>query len=1272
MSVSISDIQSLKDKTVYETSDETIVLKRDFNKIIHSPQYIILGFLNGYMYTSRGTYIAKSTLDGNEIAEIRLEVEHGTFFEGVHYFYLWDENIIYRLNESLEIDWEIEIEDEIQSVVMDIREDLYVLTKNSRDIRKYLSDGTLLMYISGSDDPTKDIRLYNVFVSKGAGWLYVIGTEFWDYNNKAQSFIDKYDTRTWDKIERQIITYGENIEIDDLQYAYDKFYVKGDYIYIYAMQYISKINIKAIEMWRYIAGYNSATGTFDQIGHIEYDDNPFNEYLYFVEDLYSSNGHSFGKMGLNGSTIWQITMTDSADEIDFNIDIYQDKIYTTNRAMIETKKGYVLSLDDKQVLFRARAGHLIEIIDFNSDEIYSPDNYEGMYLLASTIKEGIPKIVYHPLRHDDGDVVEEFGNVLLLPEENFGYTDLDNYDYKYLLCSNYAIDANDFSIIFAKNYKPVYTKLKNVIKTKQPYLPDRMYEYILSMPGDRIDTMQDKDIIRSRWKWSYDRYLLADRNMFFTEIITKDLELTIITKDKGYIIIRKQRDIYTYILCRYDDINLIEEWLKENGVMDTMLPDLVADLIHHTMNSVRGIQIAGTPTIYDLHSYKQHEYMFDGTEYYNNTWGTQIFSCTNLPYDKRKCFKKVYIDSLVNIIKRQEMRPILLFLNGKAIKWSDVTVVRDLNYSYLLINNTNPYETELSCIMFPCDIRYGEDNDCLDDDICSTYFYFDEDGLLTEDKSKVALRIEIIDQNIIGGTFTYDKKYIEVENEWYQRASERNIHVFESSVYFPDSRYYIQDHSKDIFTYLRPTENVIFKTFYWIKGWHYLGMLNKLPNQQLVKDKIIGEAVNNTPSGLDDFKPPFQYSISRKKSWTDNVAQAVRYIMQYDMSLLIKYYKQQSCMESYIYDGDYLINRVPVDGGWLIMPRHRRSKYDDFIIVFRNNHLYEYYKEIQYDTHNFKIPIFNHITRDDKIEILHFKEVDNSYYSLTIDPDVMDYLPEGLRYDNFLLFGNSPTGKQYYDEFSVESGVQYDIDFAYKNNFNGNKYVGTNIKLADSYYEGKKINVCSKRQFRHMYYNIFYDRTSVNLDPTFRFCHDENKFIIFKNWLLLTQDDWDLKYPTNESPSKYISIEFKDTLHEGDVIEIFYLPVSYDEIDISEDIINRSFYIETGDIDIDPNKLGYQYDKDLFMISIGGWKINPYYIQNINNHRLRITDINKIEESSNMPYPKSDSITGYLYRFIQPDQLLNKLYSYSDKWSDAVDGLTPQQYEQLLTKFTKD
>ena len=149
-------------------------------------------------------------------------------------------------------------------------------------------------------------------------------------------------------------------------------------------------------------------------------------------------------------------------------------------------------------------------------------------------------------------------------------------------------------------------------------------------------------------------------------------------------------------------------------------------------------------------------------------------------------------------------------------------------------------------------------------------------------------------------------------------------------------------------------------------------------------------------------------------------------------------------------------------------------------MVFSNHHLYEYYKEIQYDTHNFKIPIFNHVGRDDIIEIVHFKEVDNRYYHLTVSSDKRsDYLPAGLRYDNFLLFGNSPSGKQFYDRFSVERGVQYDIEFAYRNNFDTTtgKYINTDLKLKDEYYLDKPINIASKRQFRHMYYNIFYDRT---------------------------------------------------------------------------------------------------------------------------------------------------------------------------------------------------
>ena len=1269
MSISLNDINSLKDKKIYQTSNEKIVLTKDYEKIIHSPEYTILGFLNDYMYSSTGTYLVKSTLDGEMIAEIKIELEHATFTQGNTFFYAWINNILYKITQNMEISWSKEFEDDIQSAVMDVKGDVYVVFKSLRDIWKFSDDGENIGYIDGSDDPTKNVRLFNIYVSSGAGWVYIVGTEYWDYDQKASSFIDKYNARTWERLDRIIISSNQYVSEEDPLYKYDNIFVCGDYIYIYAKQYISKINLKAVEFWRYSVGYNTATATQDYIGHIEFSDNPMSEYLYFSEDLVSSNGHSFGKLTINGNLMWKITLTDSADEIDFKIAIYKNKLYATNRALVQTKKGYILSLNDEQVLFKTRNGHLVEIVDVNSDELYSPDNFYGLYLLADTIKEGIPKIVYHPLRHDTGDMINENGDVLLLPEENFGYTDLDNYDYKYLVCSNYSVDANDFSILFAKNYRPLMTKLKNVIKTKEPYLPDRIHEFILSMPGNRIDTMQDYDLIRNRFTYSYDRYLLADRNMFNTNIITKDLGLIIITKDKGYQIVMKRRDIYTYLLSRYDDINIIEQWLIENGVVYTSLPGHIQDLIHHTYDAIQDIQMAGTPVLYDIQPYKQHEYMFDGSEFYNNTWGTQIFSCTNLPYDKRRCVKEAYIDSMANMIENQEMRPFLLFLNGKAIPWSDVTIVRDWSYSYLIIENTDPYENDLTCIVFPCDIRYGEDNNCLPEDVCDTYFYFDSEGKLTSNRNNVSIRVEVIDKNIVGGTFDYSNRYIEVENNYMQKASERNIFVFENNTFFPDSRFYIQDHDKDIFTYLRDTDGVIFKTFYWIKANDYYGIMYKIPNGEYVKTERIKQAKNNTDSVTDSFTPPFNYHFWRNKTWEQNVAQAVAYIMQYDMSLLVQYYKEQSHIQSYTFTGRYLIDRVPKDGGWLIMPRSRKNSYDDYIMVFRNHHLYEYYKEIQYDTHNFKIPIFNHVGRDDIVEIVHFKEVDNNYYHLTITSDKRsDYIPEGLRYDNFLLYANSPSGKQFYDKFSVERGVQYNVEFAYKNNFNeiSGKYISTDFKLSDKYYLDKPINIASKRQFRHMYYNIFYERNEVNLDPSFRFCHDKSKYMIFKNWKLLLQSDWDLIIPTNETPAMYTSLYFNDTLYEGDEIEIFYLPMSYDEIDIT-DQINWSMYNSVGDINIDMSSLGYQFDKDLFWLSFDGNKVNYSCIENINNHRCRLT----ADPTINDPSRGLTKSKVYLYRFLQPDQLLGKLYSYSDKWSDATDSLTAKEYETLLTKHIK-
>ena len=213
--ISPSDIKSLKDsKYVWsESEDKSKVLKKDFEKIIHSPEFRVLGFLNGYMFASEGIFLSKSTLDGKEIAKISIDVDHGTFYEGCKFFYVWHDNVLTKVSQNLEIDWSYEFDLNIKSVTTDCKGDCYILFEQSRTIRKFLNTGEDYLYIDGSDDSTKEIVIHDIFVTKGAGWLYVLGTEYWDYNNKAKIFIDKYNTRTWVKTDRLELYENKNISI---------------------------------------------------------------------------------------------------------------------------------------------------------------------------------------------------------------------------------------------------------------------------------------------------------------------------------------------------------------------------------------------------------------------------------------------------------------------------------------------------------------------------------------------------------------------------------------------------------------------------------------------------------------------------------------------------------------------------------------------------------------------------------------------------------------------------------------------------------------------------------------------------------------------------------------------------------------------------------------------------------------------------------------------------------------------------------------------------
>lgn len=1289
--VAPSDLKVLQDSDYYfpNSSRDTYVLKEEFEKVVHSPEFKVLGCLNGYIFTNEGAYVGKATMDGAQIAKINLEVSHGSFYEGCNHFYCWFEKTLYKVTDQLEIEWSKEFDLYISSVTIDYRGDCYILFESSRTIRKILKSGEESVYIDGSDDPTATVIIHRLFVTKGGGWLYALCTKQTGYNDVLTIYIDKYNTRTWEQEERittrdsstylikQIFT---TVDIEDPLVTFIDFTLSGDYFYLVSQKVIFRLNLKGFDYWYRYTGYED--GEFTKI---EFTDNPYTDDFHYIAKVDDLNWYKFGKSTINGNTLWESSSVETDDDVDFNMAYYQNKIYTTLRAYVQPKKGYILSLDDDKIVFKSRNGHLVKIVQYNDEEIYSADNYYGYRLLADEIKEGIEKIEYVPLLHDDGDMVNEDEDLLLIGLENEDYTNLDNYNYKYILASRYRIDPPEISLLYTKALQPILTKLKNTIKTKSPVLPDTVHEFITDTSGKYLDTSKDFDLVRSRFRYSFDKYLLADINMFSTDIITKDLGYTIITKKYGHDIIMKTRKIYSYVFTKYDELDLLAEWLKENGVMDTKLPDYVEELKHHTLDAIQDIQIAGTPQIYDVQAYKQFEYTFNGYKYQNNTWGTQIFSCTNLPWDKRKCVAKIYIDSLANIIKKQEMRPILFFLNGKAIPWSDCTIVRDWSYSYLLIKNHDPYESELSSIIFPCDIRYGEDNKILNRDQINGYFYFNKNGKYVSGFSDIKIRVEIIDKNIWGYP-TYDtpcnlpntgiSKY-EVLNKEDQLATDVNIIVFENNILIPDAKYYRSWYGKDVYSRQGKDGNPTFteKAFYWIKGNSYLGLEEKPENQAMMLEDADGGKIQPRNKELSPLFTPFNFKMDRKKKYEDNIANAISYIMQYDSSLLIKYWKDLANTSSFVFEGEYLINRVPKDGGWLLIPRSRKSNLDDYVMVFRNNRLYEYYKEIDYTDCYFKIPIFNHVERDDIIEVIHFKGIDNNYYTLTVDKDEPDYLPENLRYDNFLLSGNSPSSGETYIIFNRETSIQYDIGFKYKNNFKENgKYLNTDIELEDDFYYNKEINIYSKRQFHYMYYNIFSPKTEINLSPDFRFCHEKSKYMVFVNGCKISPEKWELILMTNEVKRKYISIQFNFKLIEEDLVEIFYLPVdsTVEEVNLQyDDSQDRNLvYSFTHD------SFGLPFDKDLFHVYIDGYKLNYTEVDNVSKDKFSIKgDIaRELYETSSWIDEREVVIragkynTVELISYVSPETLLKKLYSYTDLWSDTISDMKQSTILKLIKR----
>lgn len=1245
--INYNDIESLKKQAIYPTSNEKYVLSKRSERVIRSPEYKILGFLNDFCYSYSHYYISKSNLDGVIISNtyIGTDIDHGSFNENVNFMYLYKDKKFYKMDENLNIEWEEELDDYIRSITMDSNGHAYIVYQNSRIIHEYLPDRTRLRSFRDSDDVTNKTRIFKTFVNKGRTEMYAIGSIFvritepfvpktkdsllLNENGKficdndgtpiiisvlvdqvntdyyayyAETFIDKYNLVTGIREEHNILNKDYGVRSTDPYYNYDNLYVNGNNIYIYSNEYIQKINKSMINIWKHYIGYNENTKKYNQLGHIEYDDNTFDEYMYFVEDLYETNGHGFGKINTKGELIWKIEFEKSIEDVNLSLGIYKNNIFTAHKSLMNIVDSYSLAVNNYNVLFRTKNGHLIKVIRNNEDEIYSNAYYDKFTLLADVAKPGLSEYIDYPLYvRGNEPLLDEDGNQILITKYNDNYLNPENYDVYKLKGVEIRNTPYPKGAIITKNQSLILQTIKKkILSTLKSVKPPTINEDITNVSGiglakigitgitSRNDPVGDiisfaaigygrigYAEIRDRWDeydkdktYEYKFDICADRHIFRNNIITKKNGLSIITKKSGASILKKVKDYYKYIFRRFSDIDIVLEFVMQSGILNTHLPYFADKLIHHTTHMIEDMQEAHVPVSYDLKAQKMFSYYFYSVEIPIRTLNTQVYLCHNLPYMRKQDSDSIFIDSMANLVDKGTIKPFIMFIDGKAIKWSNMTIVHNWEYDYVVISNIDhdtSYKYKVESILLPCLIRYGEDNNILPTD-CER-FLFDKNGRYTSEVDNEGMRIEIIDPNIYGNTYNWglNTKYIKVESEYNQISSDKNILIFENNKFSSSNTDYIMDHGDNIYTYAKNNFAVI-KTFYYIKANDSKNILNKLPNYDQVEEDTVSNVNSMANTYLDDFRNnKFDYSYNKKYSYNENVSRAIEYIMGYDMSLLNKYYIDQANVRCYCYDGKDILKRT--NGSYLEMPRDRKYGLDDYVVVFKNGNLYERYREIEYRANMFRIPVVGSVSDTDTLEVIHYKNIDNKYYPtrlthMSIEEqkllediaaidygridfarlyendwyyskmdneghpayDYKDYLVKHLRHGNLTIWGNNESGSKIYDDVIPDDNyIQYPIEFEYKNNKDqyGN-YKDTEIIIEDRYYKYKILNFTSKRQFHTMYYNVVEDnRSEFDLDQTFRFCRNRKQYMIFVNGKKINYDEWDLLIPRMDPYTEY-------------------------------------------------------------------------------------------------------------------------------------------------------
>lgn len=537
---------------------------------------------------------------------------------------------------------------------------------------------------------------------------------------------------------------------------------------------------------------------------------------------------------------------------------------------------------------------------------------------------------------------------------------------------------------------------------------------------------------------------------------------------------------------------------------------------------------------------RRSKYIFDSKVYRSANKYQLVYQANCLPIRSGKGHTSKVIDTkILDLINDNRIDPILLFINKKFVKWSNITIRCDYKNTYILIDNQAvlpDYTIDILRIPFP--VSYNETGTISTSDI----FRFDTDGFLG---NTPVTCISMTNPNILyksGKQFTDTNLLLDMDIPSKYKLTPKNFIAFTNGKLDKDVAVSVSPCNYTSIVFSEGTD-FVYKVFYNTTVSYDKNMIEEPENEEYVKDKIHAYLTGNGEEFLlHEMDENFNFSMDKTKTYEQNINDAVDYIKGYNVGLL----------KDLVFDnisttqltGYQLLNTTTISGGRVYLERYTHAMRDTFVIVYRNGLLYEKYSTILYDLQGYSMELSDDISDDDIFEFVYYKNVNNSIISgicantMTISPSLFDM--DSLRItcsatDNN-TFGISST--QY---------TNYEVPF---------EKDGNTVNIYNSFYYGKPIRFSSTRQFRYCHIDIPMSAIKAKLPEDFKMCIDLSKFMVFLNGRKIN-NGFQITIPKEDNPFTDIWFYSNTALKESDSLDIFYV-----SDDMYEDTIPQLYGLE--------------------------------------------------------------------------------------------------------------